>query len=143
MLSFVFGIMMSMSLLFVTFLAISSILFPATMVPIYGQQLQTESEGDLEVVLNGEVFTTGQTITISGSVDDPGDQPLLNIEVVDPEGGVVERASPEITADVSISYDLHASLFIVLDACTRNSPLNLVFYFLSSIVFLPDTISSA
>jgi hypothetical protein len=99
MLSFVFGIMMSMSLLFVTFLAISSILFPATMVPIYGQQLQTESEGDLEVVLNGEVFTTGQTITISGSVDDPGDQPLLNIEVVDPEGVVVERASPEITAD--------------------------------------------
>jgi hypothetical protein len=38
---------------------------------------------------------------------------------------------------------LHASLFIALDACIRNCPLNFVFHFLSSIVFLPDKISSA
>jgi hypothetical protein len=83
--------------------------FPATAGSIYGQQAtQEESEGDLEVVLNGEVFTTGQTITISGSVDDPRDQPVLNIEVVDPEGGVVERASPEITADDTFTFSFEA-----------------------------------
>jgi hypothetical protein len=85
--------------------------FPATTGSIYGQQAtQEESEGDLEVVLNGEVFTTGQTITISGSVDDPSDQPILNIEIVDPEGGIVERASPEITADNTFTFSFEAGL---------------------------------
>jgi hypothetical protein len=85
--------------------------FPATTGSIYGQQVtQEESEGDLEVVLNGEVFTTGQTITISGSIDDPGDQPILNIEIVDPEGGIVERASPEITADNTFTFSFEAGL---------------------------------
>jgi hypothetical protein len=85
--------------------------FPATTASIYGQQAtQEESEGDLSVVLNGEVFTTGQTITISGSVDDPNDQPILNIEIVDPEGGIVERASPEITADNTFTFSFEAGL---------------------------------
>ena len=90
-------------------LVISLVSFPATIVSIYGQQEpQTESEGDLEVVLNGEVFTTGQTITISGSIDDPGDQPQLDIEVVDPEGNVVVRAFPEITAVDTFTFSFEA-----------------------------------
>src|SRR3954447_3807590 len=68
---------------FALLLVLLSAFFPATTLSVNGQQeIQEESEGDLEVILNGELFTTGQTITISGSIDDPGDQPLLGIEVV-------------------------------------------------------------
>ena len=86
--------------LFVLLSLAFSLSFPATAISTHGQQTtQEESEGDLEVDLNGEVFTTGQIITISGSIGDPGDQPILNIEVLDPEGSIVARASPVITQD--------------------------------------------
>src|ERR671918_2675052 len=68
---------------------------------------QEESEGDLTVVINGETFTTGQTITISGSIDDPGPTPP-NIQIVDPEGDIVARAVPTITADDTFSFSFEA-----------------------------------
>ncbi|HEU0145074.1 MAG TPA: hypothetical protein VFQ47_09840, partial [Nitrososphaera sp.] len=90
--------------------AITIILFSSNVIVGSAQQgeAQEESEGDLQVVLNGEVFTTGDTITISGSVDDPDDQPILNIEVVDPESSVVARASPPITADDTFTFSFEA-----------------------------------
>ena len=65
-------------------------------VSTYGQQtIQVESEGDLEGTLNGESFTTGQTITISGTVEDRVVDSFVNIDVIDPESTMVIQASPQ------------------------------------------------
>jgi hypothetical protein len=68
---------------------------------------QEESEGDLTVVINGETFTTGQTITISGSVDEPG---TMNpqIEVFDPVGDKVVVTFPSLSADNTFTYSFVA-----------------------------------
>jgi hypothetical protein len=78
-------------------------------VSTYGQQtIQVESEGDLEATLNGESFTTGQTITISGTVEDRVVDSFVNIDVIDPESTMVIQASPPITADDTFTYSFVA-----------------------------------
>jgi hypothetical protein len=72
------------------------------------QRNQVEDSGDLEVVLNGEVFTTGDIITISGSIDDPTNEALVEIQVVDPEGEIVASDFPKITADDTFTYRFEA-----------------------------------
>jgi hypothetical protein len=71
-------------------------------------EVQVESEGDLEATLNGESFTTGDTITISGTLEDPNIESFVNIEVIDPESEVVVRAYPEITADDTFTFSFVA-----------------------------------
>jgi hypothetical protein len=71
-------------------------------------QVQVESEGDLEATLNGDSFTTGDTITISGTLEDPDIQSFVNIEIIDPESAVVVQASPEITADNTFTFSFEA-----------------------------------
>lgn len=68
---------------------------------------QEESEGDLTVVINGETFTTGQTITISGSVDEPGTSPP-HIQIFDPVGTVIAQAFPNLSADNTFTFSLVA-----------------------------------
>jgi hypothetical protein len=68
-----------------------------------------ESDGDLEDVgLNTEVFTTGDNITVSGSIDDPVNQPTLLITVIDPEGQTVAMDAPQLTADDTFTYTFEA-----------------------------------
>jgi hypothetical protein len=68
-----------------------------------------ESDGDLEDVgLNAEVFNTGDTITISGSIDNPTNEGFVEIEVVDPEGEIVASDFPTITADDTFTYRFEA-----------------------------------
>jgi hypothetical protein len=68
-----------------------------------------ESDGDLEDVgLNAEVFTNGDKITISGSIEDPGTDPLIKIEVIDPEGQIVAGDFPKLTADDTFTYTFEA-----------------------------------
>ncbi len=83
----------------ITVVAVSTMI-SSHFLPVYAQAggAQEESEGDLTVVINGETFTTGQTITISGSVDDPGPNPP-HIQVFDPEGTKVATGLPNLSAD--------------------------------------------
>jgi hypothetical protein len=62
-------------------------------------EIQVESEEDLEATLNGDGFRTGDTITVSGTIEDPNTQSFVNIEVIDPESAIVVQAFPEITAE--------------------------------------------
>ena len=90
--------------------SITVIFFSANIIMVSAQrgEIQVDSEGDLEATLNGESFTTGETITISGTVEDPNTQSLVNIEVIDPESEVVVRAFPEITADDTFTFSFVA-----------------------------------
>ncbi|MGH9990776.1 MAG: hypothetical protein ACREAS_10100, partial [Nitrososphaera sp.] len=72
----------SIALLLVAILVMSIVTFTSVPSPIIvanAQQgeVQVESEGDLEATLNGESFTTGNTITISGTVEDPNTQSMV------------------------------------------------------------------
>jgi hypothetical protein len=108
--------MITMSRLFgfgsriVSLTSIFILLFAATVIVGSAQrgEVQVESEGDLEATLNGESFTTGETITISGIVEDPNTQSLVSIEIIDPESEVVVRAFPEITADDTFTFSFIA-----------------------------------
>jgi hypothetical protein len=51
---------------------------------------QVETEGGLTVTLNGDSFTTGDIITVIGSVEDRGPYSEALIHVIDPEGKTVE-----------------------------------------------------
>lgn len=68
---------------------------------------QEESEDDLTVVINGETFTTGQTITISGSVDGSiAAGPYIYI--YDPEGNQIAFDAPNLSADNTFTFSLVA-----------------------------------
>jgi plastocyanin len=77
--------------------------------PVYAQAggAQEESEGDLTVVINGETFTTGQTIVFSGSVDGSiAAGPYIYI--YDPEGNQIAFDAPNLSADNTFTFSLVA-----------------------------------
>lgn len=75
----------------------------AALLPLaYGQEeeeVQEESDGDLTATLNGDTFTRGDTIIVSGTVGERDIGSFVVIEIIDPESERVEYAFPDVTAD--------------------------------------------
>lgn len=65
----------------------------------FAQESLEESDGLMTARINGEIFTTGQTITISGTVEQRDINSAVSVEVIDPNGETVWTDSATVTAD--------------------------------------------
>jgi hypothetical protein len=90
--------------------AIAVLLFSANIETGSAQQgePQVEYDGGLTATLNGDSFTTGDIITVSGSIEVRGPYSEALIHVIDPEGKTVELVYVRVTADDEFTQFTHS-----------------------------------
>jgi hypothetical protein len=69
---------------------------------------QVETDGGLTATLNGDSFTAGDIITVSGSIEVRGPYSEALIHVIDPEGKTVELVYVRVTAANEFTQFTHS-----------------------------------
>jgi hypothetical protein len=73
-------------------------------------QQQLGSNGGLTATLNGSSFTSGDTITVSGTVEEREPNSRILIRVIDPQSNEVEVGAVDVSADNTFTYSFVAGV---------------------------------
>jgi hypothetical protein len=89
---------------------VAALLFSANIQTGSAQQgePQVETDGGLTATLNGDSFTAGDIITVSGSIEVRGPYSEALIHVIDPEGKTVELVYVRVTAANEFTQFTHS-----------------------------------
>ena len=91
-------------------LALTVMLVTCNFTIISAQQQVPSDGGGLTAALNGNSFTTGDAITVSGSIEERGAGSRVSIDVTNPQGETVKRGFPPLGLDNTFSYSFVAGV---------------------------------
>ena len=73
-------------------------------------EIQEESDRGLTATLNGDSFTTGDTIIVTGTVEERDINSSVCIEVIDPNSESIDSSCPDVTVDNTFTFSFEAGI---------------------------------